>query len=324
MRKRRVVVIGGGTGTYQVLVGLKKYPQLDISAVIAMSDSGGSTGRLRKEFGMFPPGDIRRALLALSSLPIREKTLSRLFDFRFENGKELQGHSLGNIFLAALTQITGSPQKAIEEAERILSVSGRVLPVTLGKTDLWAVLSDGTRIAGETKIDIREIKPHIPIKKVYLKPRVKIFPQAREAILRADLIILGPGDLYTSIIPNLLVEGVDTAIAKSKSKLVFIVNLMTKRGETDHFSATKFISEIKNYLGEAEKKLNYILINKPIKNGKSILWYQKFGAEPVKDNINGLTNLSVIRGNFLQNGHLAPHFIRHDPEKLSRALVKLL
>lgn len=323
MRKRRVVVIGGGTGTYQVLVGLKKYPYLDISAVICMSDSGGSTGRLRKEFGMFPPGDLRRALLALSSVPIHEKTLEKLFDFRFQHGKELRGHSLGNIFLAALTQITGSPEKAIAEAERILSVSGRVLPVTLVTTDLVAELEDGTRIFGETNIDIREIKPNLPLKKVYLDPEVSIYLQAREAIKKADLIILGPGDLYTSIIPNLLVKGVNRAINLSRGKVVYIVNLMTKPGETDGFAASRFIQEIKGYLGKAAERLEYVLIHKGLQKGKSVAWYKKHQAEPVVDDLEG-GNLTVIRQNFARNGAVKPHLIRHDPDKLAGVLVKLL
>lgn len=323
-KRRRVVVIGGGTGTYQVLVGLKKYPNLDISAIVTMADSGGSTGRLRQEFGMFPPGDIRRALLALSALPIQEKTLSRLFDFRFNKGKELRGHSVGNIFLAALTQITGSPEKAIAEAQKILAVSGQVLPVTLTNTHLGAVLSDNTKILGETNIDIRVEKPQVPIKQVFLKPKAKIFPQAKVAILGADLIILGPGDLYTSIVPNLLVDGVNEAIAKSRGRVVFIVNLMTKHGETDRFTASKFIDEIKHYLGRAASRLSVILLNKEYKNGQSISWYRKYKSEPVKDDLDSVSKIKVIRGDFVANRELRPHLIRHNPQKVAKTLVGLL
>lgn len=324
--KKRVVVIGGGTGTYQVLVGLKKYPNLELSAVVAMSDSGGSTGRLREEFGMFPPGDLRRALLALSSLPIREKTLGRLFSFRFKNGQELRGHSLGNIFLAALTQITGSPEKAIKEAEKILAVSGRVLPVTLTKTDLVAVLVDGTKIFGETNIDIREIKPDVAIGKVFLKPKAKVYAEARDAITGADLIVLGPGDLYTSVIPNLLVLGLTDAIGKSRGKVAFVINLMTKHGETDGFTVSKFVREIKSYMGPAAGKLKYLIINKGRISRKTLAWYKNSKAEQVADDLpagrQALTH--IIRGNFLDkpNGHV--HFVRHNPAKLAQALVKLL
>lgn len=331
MSKKKVVVIGGGTGTYQVLVGLKKYPTIDLSAIVTMADSGGSTGRLREEFGMFPPGDIRRALLALSSLPIREKTLRRLFDFRFKNGKELRGHSLGNIFLAALTQITGSPERAIEEAGRILNVSGSVLPVTLKDTHLYAILKDGTKIMGETNIDIREEKPEVPIQSVFLKPTPKVYSAAEEAILNADLIVLGPGDLYTSIIPNLLVRGVTSALAKSRGYLVFIINLMTKYGETNGFTARRFVDEIKHYLGPAAQKLKYVVINEEVGRGKSVSWYRKHKAEPVKDDLpdgkaglKGVVEFKVLRGDFSDKGNSTIHFIRHDPNKLARALIKLL
>lgn len=321
--KKRVVVIGGGTGTYQVLVGLKKFPNLELAAVVAMSDSGGSTGRLREEFGMFPPGDLRRALLALSSLPIREKTLGRLFDFRFENGKELQGHSLGNIFLAALTQITGSPEKAIKEAEKILAVSGRVLPVTLTNTDLVATLVDGTKIFGETNIDIREIKPDVAIDRVFLKPKVKVYPEASEAIEKADLVILGPGDLYTSVVPNLLVNGLTDAIKSSKGKVAFVINLMTKHGETDGFTVSKFVGEIKKYLGGAANKLNYVVVNNAEISGKTLAWYEKSKAEPVLNDMKG-NGIRVVEGNFLDKANGTVHFVRHDPVKLAQTLVKLL
>lgn len=318
---KKVVVIGGGSGTYQVLTGLKKYP-LEISAVISMSDSGGSTGRLRKELGILPPGDVRRAILALSDLPFAQKTLEEVFNFRFEGDGSLAGHSLGNILLAALTQITGSMDRAIEEAARILNASGKVYPVTLDKSNLVAILSDGTRIHGETNIDMRNFKIGIPITKVFLSPRARVFKEAARAIVDADLIILGPGDLYTSLIATLLVSGVTQAIRSSKGKLVYVVNLVTKRGETDGFAARDFVNKIEEYLGEAKAKLNYVLVNKKLGAGKGKMgkWYKKYGSSPVENNLEGENGFRVIEGNFSDT----TTFIRHDPEKIAKAIVDLL
>jgi len=322
MAKRpRIVVVGGGTGTYQTLLGLRSYP-VDLVAVVTMSDSGGSSGRLRQELGVLPPGDARRALLALSGLHIKKKTLNTLFDFRFNNG-ELAGHSLGNLLLAALTQITGRTDVAISEAARILEVSGQVLPVTLDKTELVARLADGTIIRGETNIDVREIKPKIPIGEVYLSPQGKIFPGTKKAILAADLILLGPGDLYTSIIPNLLIKGVDRALDKSKAKLVLVTNLMTKHGETDGFKTSDFVREVKKYLVRASNKLSDVLVNKKIKaTPKIINWYQKYQAVPVENDLDSKNEfqVKVVVRDFSQKGNL----LRHDSKKLARAIMKLV
>jgi len=320
MKKKKVVVIGGGTGTYQVLTGLKKYP-LDISAVISMCDSGGSTGRLRKELGILPPGDVRRAILALSDLPFAEKTLEEVFDFRFDKGGSLSGHSLGNILLAALAQITGSMDKAIREAARILNVSGKIFPISLDKTNLVAVLDDGTKVFGETNIDMRDFKLEFGVKRVYLTPKASIFKDAANAIKEADLIILGPGDLYTSLIPTLLVEGTIDAIASCRGKLLYIVNLVTKRGETDNFSAKDFVDEVVNYLNGAEKKLSWVLANKAttFPKSKAYYWYKRYGCKPVKNNLTS-KNYKVIEKDFTAKTTL----FRHDPEKVAKTVVELL
>lgn len=323
MRKRpKIVCIGGGTGTYQVLLGLRQYP-VDLSAVVTMSDSGGSSGRLRRQLGVLPPGDVRRALLALSSLSFKrdtKETLSKLFDFRFNDG-ELKGHSVGNLLLAALTQITGQTDLAISEAAKILEVSGQVLPVTTDETDLIARLEDGTVIRGETNIDVREIKPKIPIEEVYLSPRGRIFPGTRGAILAADLIVLGPGDLYTSIIPNLLVTGVCQAIARSKATVVYVCNLMTKAGETDGFAASDFVKEIKKYLGRAVNKLAVVVINTKLRLPIPVArWYKRYQAEPVKFDKKNINGVKVITGSFATKGK----YIRHDPKRLTRLIMKLL
>ncbi len=320
-RKPKIVCIGGGTGTYQILLGLRQYP-VELAAVVTMSDSGGSSGRLRKELGILPPGDVRRALLALSGLRLKKKTLSKLFDFRFNNG-ELAGHSMGNLLLAALTQITGKTDLAISEAARILEVSGQVLPVTTDNTELVARLQDGTIIRGETNIDVRDIKSKIPIEEIYLSPKGKIFSGTKKAILEADLIVLGPGDLYTSVIPNLLVFGVSKAIKGSKAKVALVVNLMTKHGETDGFKASDFAREVKKYLGSAGRKLAYVLISRRVKATPKILrWYKKYRAEPVINDMGrgGKLGFRVIVSDFSQKGNL----LRHDPQKLGRVITQLV
>ncbi|OGM02025.1 hypothetical protein A2115_02475 [Candidatus Woesebacteria bacterium GWA1_41_8] len=321
MRKKKVVVVGGGTGTYQTLTGLKNYPSLQLSAVISMCDSGGSTGRLRKELGILPPGDVRRAILALSDLPFAQKTLEEVFDFRFKGGKGLVGHSLGNILLAALTQITGSMDSAINEAARILNASGKVFPVTLDKTNLVAVLEDGTRIHGETKIDRRRVKPKIPIKRVYLNPQASVFKEAARQLAQADLVVLGPGDLYTSIVPTLLVDGVNKAIVGSRARVVYVVNLLTKKGETDGFVASDFVRVIEQYLGASSKKLAVVLANKGINQTKSKIasWYRRYGSAPVLNDLKD-GNYKVVTANFSDT----TTFYRHSPQKLAKAIVGLL
>lgn len=321
-KNRKIVVIGGGTGTYQVLTGLKKY-DFDLSAVISMCDSGGSTGRLRRELGVLPPGDVRRAILALSDLPFAQRTLEEIFDFRFNEGRELVGHSVGNILLAALVQITGSMDRAISEAARILNASGNVYPVTLDKTDLVAILEDGTRVHGETKIDMRDFKLKYPIKKVFLSPKAQIFNKAAQAIKDADLIVLGPGDLYTSIVPTLLVEGVNSAIASSNAKVVYVVNLMTKRGETDKYSAAIFVEAIKKYLKDSENKLSHVVVNKNglRLKGKIASWYRKYGSRPVINDLDEKKlDVRVISGNFVDT----TTFFRHNPSRLAKAIISLL
>lgn len=321
MLSKKIVVVGGGTGTYQVLTGLKKYP-LELSAIISMCDSGGSTGRLRKELGILPPGDLRRAILALSDVPFAQKTLEEVFDFRFKEGKSLAGHSVGNILLAALAQITGSMDRAIEETARILNVSGNVLPVTLDKTNLVAILEDDSKVYGETKIDMRDFKLNYPIKKVYITPKASVFRKAADAIKDADIIILGPGDLYTSLVPTLLIDGVNDAIEQSKGELVYIVNLLTKRGETDEFKASDFVNVINKYLENAAKKLKYIFVSKQSKGNKKKMsgWYKKYGSKPVLNDLGEkYLNAKVTYKDFVDT----TTFFRHSPQKIAKAIIEI-
>src|SRR5947209_6409202 len=220
----RAVVIGGGTGIYAVLTGLRHYTS-NITAVVSMSDNGGSSGRLRDEFGYLPPGDVRRCLVALAS-DADSMLLRQLFEYRFEKGLGLNGHTFGNLLLTALTDILGSSDRAIDEAGRLLRIRGRVLPVTLTPTTLCARLTDGYEICGETDIDVRKDHHDVGIAEVYLRPHATVHPPVLEAIARADLIVLGPGDLYTSVIPNLLVRGVREAIAASDARCIYVCNVM--------------------------------------------------------------------------------------------------
>jgi len=322
VRKPKVVAIGGGSGIYVSLLALKQLP-VEITAIVSVADSGGSSGRLRDEFGILPPGDVRRALLALANLSFDQIALRQLFEYRFKNGFGLKGHSFGNLLLTALTDILGREDKAIEAAGKILKIRGGVHPVSLEKTTLCARLEDGTIIKGETNIDIRRVHPELKILDVFLDPPINIFSKTRQAIIDSDLIVLGPGDLYTSLIPNLLVRGINEAIEKSKGKPVFICNLMTKHGETDGFTVSDFVREVKKYLGLASSKLKTVLVNNkfaiPSKIGKR---YEEEKAFPVKIDRSNLkkTGVKVIARDLAVAGQLW----RHDSKKLSGAIRNLL
>lgn len=315
----RVVVVGGGTGIYQVLSGLRRYT-INITAVVSMSDNGGSSGRLRDEFGSLPPGDVRRCLVALAydddSLLLRQ-----LFEYRFDRGYGLNGHTFGNLLLTALTGILGSMDRAIDEAGRILRIAGRVLPVTLTDTTLCARLVDGHEICGETDIDVRKAHHDVPIEHVYLQPEAEVNPPVLDAIAEADLIVLGPGDLYTSVIPNLLVTGVAPAIRAATGKRVYVCNVMTKHGETDGFSAGEFIRVINRYLG-APDALDCAVINYHESLPRDL--YRKYKgekAEPVTIDLGQCYDLlpQLLIRPLTATGSL----VRHDPERLAAALMEV-
>ncbi len=314
-RKRiaKVVVIGGGTGVFTVLSGLKRYP-LELSAVISMADDGGSTGVLREEFGILPPGDVRRVLVALSSSG--DRLLADLFSYRFEEGG-LKGHSFGNIMLTALERITGSFESAVEEAGRILGAGGRVIPVTLSNVQLIAKLEDGSVIRGETNIDIPKHDPRLKIAEVFLRPEARANERALEAIKAADLVVIGPGDLYTSIIPNLLVSGIAEALRRTKATKAYVVNIMTKSGETNGFAAPDFIAAVGKYLGKGT--LDYAVINTKHPSPERLRYYEKESAEFVEF-VELPQKPTPIFGDFLRRRG----FVRHDPERLAEVLVSLL
>ncbi len=317
--KKKIVVIGGGTGVFSVLMGLKPYFE-DLTAIVTMADDGGSTGVLREEFGILPPGDVRRALIALSSSD--NEMLARLFSYRFQEGVGLTGHAFGNLIITALHRITNDFEKAINETGKILRIQGRVIPVTLGNVKLMAELEDGKIIEGENNIDIPKHDGRIKIKRVWLKPRVMANPNAQKAIMEADLVIVGPGDLYTSLIPNFLVGGIKEAMQKTEAKKIYFTNIMTKFGETNDFKASDFAGVMMDYLGP--KSFDYVFVNGVRPSLHRLAPYIKECAdfvEPDIDNLNGKKyGFTPIKSDLLRK----KGFIRHDPEKIAKAVNFIL
>lgn len=310
---KKIVVIGGGTGVFTVLEGLREY-DYDLTAVVSMADDGGSTGVLREEFGTLPAGDIRRALIALSDS--NKKVLSDLFNYRFDENSSLKGHSLGNLLLTALEKITGDFSSGLDQAAEILNLKGQVVPVTLSPTKLFAELDNGDIIEGETNIDIPKHNGEIKIKRVFLKPEVSANPKALKEIEEADAVILGPGDLYTSVLPNLIVDGVVDALKKSRGKVIYNVNIMTKFGETNDFKASDFLKKIEGFLGS--DTIDFITVNTEKPTGKIVERYKKEKVEFVENDLENDPRL--VSGKFLRDGM----FLRHDPQKLAKALTGII
>jgi uncharacterized cofD-like protein len=245
---KTIVCIGGGTGTFVVLRGLKNYA-CQLKAIVAMSDSGGSNKRIRDEFGLLPTSDIRQCFVALSEESGGAGLLRKLFMYRFEKGNGISGMTFANLFMAALSDILGSQEEAIRQTGKVLRIHGTVIPVSYTNTNLYAVYEDGHVVGEEHLIDEPVHDGRIKISSLYLKPEAESNPEALEAIRSADMIILGPGDLYTSLLPNLLVKGISKSIRDSKAKKVFIMNLMTKYGQTYNFSAKDHIKSLEKYIG---------------------------------------------------------------------------
>lgn len=316
--KKRVVVIGGGTGTYTVLTGLKKQADVWPTAIVSMADSGGSTGVLRTSLGVLPPGDIRRALIALSEAEA-EETMLKLFNYRFPDGA-VESHNFGNLFLAALEQIHGGFDKAVEEASRILRVRGSVIPVTLDSVHLHARYEDGLEVHGETNIDIPKHDARLRVEKVWLDPSGALNPKAKEALMAADLIVVGPGDLYTSISPNLLVKDMAEALKASSAPKIYVVNIMTKRGETHGFLVHHFIEVIERHLGSGV--LTHVIYNVASPKREMLEPYEAEGAEFVvcDEALLPQDRHRYLAEDLLDEGHL----LRHDADKLARVLLSIL
>jgi uncharacterized cofD-like protein len=316
--RQKIVVVGGGTGSYTALLGLKKLP-VELTAVVTMMDSGGSSGRLRDELGQLPPGDVRQCLVALAPDDEASFVLRQLFNYRFRGGTNLDGHSFGNLFLSALAEVMGGMDGAVLEAGRILKIRGKVLPVTLNSTQLCARLADGTIVVGERSIDMRPQEQSAPIDFVYLDPKAYVYPPVADELERADVVVLGPGDLYTSIVPNLLVEGVAEAIRKSPARKLYVCNLMTKHGESDGFKASTFIREILAYLG-SDSALDCAIVNEGALPQDVVERYLAEEASPVEADLEACRALvpRVLHKRLAHAGTL----VRHDPDRLARAILE--
>ena len=324
---KNIVVIGGGTGTFTVLSGLKKYQDVALKAIVSMADNGGSTGLLRTELGVLPPGDIRQCLIALSNSP---KILSDLFMYRFEDGR-LSGHNFGNIFLSGLEKVTGDFEQAIIEAGKILNISGEVIPVSLELMNLHAELADGTTVVGEAAIDSTRPNADQPIKRLFLNPSVHATWRAIDAIKTADVVILGPGDLYTSLMPHLLVQGVAESLRQTRARKVYICNLMTKHGQTNNFKASDFVRELERYIGP--NIFDTILINNEKPNQEVLAHYAseaEYWVEPDAEVIER-AGYKVLTGNFLSTtiapkikaDELKRSLLRHHSDTLGEVLYKI-
>jgi len=332
-KPKNIIVIGGGTGTYTVLSGLKKYPPdlFNITAIVTVADSGGSTGRLRDEFGYLPVGDFRMALVALADDSDVGHALRSLFLHRFDKGEGLKGHNFGNLFLVALTQIFGSEEKALEYASQMLRVRGKVLPISNEKLTLVAEYENGVIVRGETHID-EPPEGHDGTKRInrlWIEPENTISPKAREALLSADLIIMGPGDLYTSVLANVVVSGTKEALNESSGKILYVMNLMSKYGQTHSFTANDHLNELVSYTGRVP---DYVFLNNESLPVDILEAYYKQHEFPVNDDLRDKKDQVIIRENFLapkevkkKSGDvLKRSLIRHDPDKLAQAIVGIL
>jgi uncharacterized cofD-like protein len=317
--RKKVVVIGGGTGNFVVLKGLKSFP-LDLTAIVSMADDGGSTGILRDELGVLPPGDVRQCLVALSN---SSRLMRSLMNYRFENGG-LGGHSFGNLLLSALEKVTGSFEKAVEEASKILNIKGKVIPVTTHQVRLKMVLNNRKVLEGEKEIYLSQEIEH-GYKTIYLEPYPKVNPHVIGEISNADLLVIGPGGLHTSLIPNLLVEGVCEAIRKSDARKVFVVNLMNRKGQTSGYKTSSYLKELIRFLGE--DVFDHILINVQ-KPPKHLIDVYSNEGELVENDLNeSRVILAELLGGIVEEpkkDFMKRNLIRHDCKKLAQELIKIV
>ncbi len=301
----RIVAIGGGTGLSTLLRGMKEHSS-NLTAIVTVADDGGSSGRLRREFGVLPPGDFRNCLIAMADA---EPLVKRLFQYRFGEGTELEGHSFGNLFIVAMSGITGSFEKAIDESSQVLAVRGRIVPSTTENLTISAEMNDQTVIHGESRIPKNSGK----INTLYLTPKApRAYLPSVEAIKDAEIIIIGPGSLYTSILPNLLVPGIGKAIEESTAIKIFVCNVATQKGETDGFSVYDHVKTLRDHT--SYNLVNHVLINHNIKP-----LGDEFTGTPVEDGRYPVKDVKLVKEDIINSDFR----LHHDPERLATAIMKL-
>jgi len=323
---KKIVTIGGGTGSYTVLSGLKNLKNVSLTALVSMADDGGSTGVLRDELGVLPAGDVRQCLVAISG---HSNVMRELMGYRFENGG-LSGHSFGNILLAALEKVTGSFAEGVEIASKILKIKGRVVPITNDSAELSVLLKNGKLIEGEEKIQSDDNIQKIGIKKIFYKDGITLSEHAKEAIINADVIILGPGNYYCSLVPNIIVKGFTDAIKKTKAKIIFPVNLTNKMEHTSGWKVSDYVKDIERRLG---RKIDFILVNTKKPSAEQTKLYELEEGKGVLV-IDDMDDKRVVRAELLSDVILKPQydekekairgFIRHDSDKLAKCIQKII
>lgn len=320
-KKKKIVTIGGGTGQFTLLSGLRDLSGLEISAVVSMMDSGGSTGRLRDEYGVLPPGDVLKCILALS--PYRDFARN-IFLRRFLSDRRLKGHTAGNMLLTMLSQYTGSFPSGINALAEILESRGSILPVTVDRATLVAELTDGSRIFGENAIDRPESTQRESIRDVFLVPHhgdsISVHPPVIDAIYGADVIVIGPGDLFTSIIPNFVVPGVTDAIRETTAHVVYILNIMTKYGETHEFAATDFVEKVEANIG---RRIHSMIHNTQLPESGLLEKYRLERSEPVRMSSDAVfwKEYKIYGADMLNT---SGGVIRHDSNKLADMIQRFL
>ena len=319
--KTRVSCIGGGTGLFNLLMGLKNVSGLIPSSIVSMTDDGGSSGRLRESFGILPPGDVRRSLVALSNAP---EVMNEIMTYRFDRGSCFTGHNLGNLLLTALAKIKGSMSNAVSGLGDVLNIQGIVYPISRTKSKLCAIFEDGRIVKGESNIDLcRNRPPELRIKDCWHEPESKCDISAYSSIINSDFVVIGPGDLFTSVITNLLIKDIRKAITETRAKKIYICNLMTKPGETSNFDALDHIKEILKYL--KGDRLDYIVISDNSKFSRdSILRYSKKVQFPVEvgdlREIKKITKAKIVVADVAHEREL----VRHDGEKLKDVILEII
>lgn len=315
---KRIVTIGGGTGSFTLLSGIKNIPNLDLKAIVTMTDNGGSTGVLRDELGVLPPGDVRQCLVALSK---EDKVMRDLMNYRFDGGT-LSGHNFGNIFLAGLEKVTGDFATAVEFIGNILKIQGKVIPITNQKAHLKLKLKNGEILEGENKISNFDLQ-NIGIEKIFIE-NAKINEQAKKAILNAEYIFIGPGNHFCSIVPNLIVKGNAESFKNTKAKIIYISNMTNKKGHSTNYKLSDYVQDIEKYIG---RKLDKILVNNKKPNKKQLNFYKKYIGENALVENDMQDDKRIVLEDILstkvnkpdKNDKIASQraFIRHDSKKLA-------